>query len=243
MTSEIAGDSDLQTDVLEDLSSAVNYRRWVIDLTLPYLHGAVLEIGSGTGDYAQDWAGRGVTITASEADPRRLAQLRDRFGGPDSVPVRELLVPITGTADFDGVVAINVLEHIEDDVAGLRSFARQVRPGGAVVLFVPAFPVGMSEFDRAVGHFRRYRKGLLRRVLTDAGLQVEVLRHINGPGLFAWLVMMRLLKQRPKASPLLTLWDRAVIPIIRAVETRFEPPFGQSILVVARRPAGADQAS
>lgn len=231
----VAGNSELQTDVLEDLSSAVNYRRWVVELTRPYLNGRVLEIGSGTGEYAQEWAARGVTLTASEADPARLAQLKARFPADGPVQVRELLAPITGTDDYDAVVALNVMEHIEHDTEALRSFADQLRPGGAIVLFVPAFPIGMSEFDRQIGHFRRYRKATLRRALEGAGLEVEILRHVNALGLLAWIVMMRLLHQRPKNSPLLLLWDRVFIPVIRILEARAEPPCGQSLLAVARR--------
>jgi SAM-dependent methyltransferase len=237
VTPAVAGDTELQSDVLEDLSSAVNYRRWVVELTRPYLDGRVLEIGSGNGDYASEWAERGVAIVASEGDPGRLAALEQRFNGDPSVEVRELVAPITGTADYDAVVALNVMEHIEDDVEALRSFARQVRPGGNVVLFVPAFPIGMSRFDREIGHFRRYRKKTLRAALVGAGLRVESVRHVNALGLFAWIVMMRLLRQRPKAGPLLRLWDGVVIRLVRLVERRVEPPFGQSLLAVARTPS------
>ncbi len=62
-------DSALQSAVLEDLAEAVNYRRWLVELGLPYLDGPTLEVGSGRGDYAADWADRGVAMTASEADP------------------------------------------------------------------------------------------------------------------------------------------------------------------------------
>jgi SAM-dependent methyltransferase len=237
VTPAVAGDTALQSDVLEDLSSAVNYRRWIVDLTRPYLHGRVLEIGSGNGDYAAEWADSGVTITASEADAGRLAALKDRFDGDTRVDVRELLAPITGTNDYDAVVALNVMEHIDGDVDAMRSFARQVRPGGLIVLFVPAFPIGMSRFDREIGHFRRYRKKTLRAALAGAGLSVEVVRHVNSAGLFAWIVMMRLLRQRPKAGPLLRIWDGVVIRIVRRIESRIEPPFGQSLLAVARTPS------
>jgi hypothetical protein len=104
-----------------------------------------------------------------------------------------------------------------------------------VVLVVPAFPIGMSKFDRAIGHQRRYRKATLRAALESAGLQVEVLRHVNGPGLLAWIVGMRLLRMQPGSGPVLRIWDGRVIPRIRRRETQREPRFGQSLLAVARR--------
>ena len=233
----VEGDTALQSEILEDLSEAVNYRDWLIALTLQHLGSRAIEIGSGTGDYALAYAEGGVQITASEADPARLAGLQTRFGADDRVQVRELTVPLDVDDNYDAAVALNVLEHIPDDVAALRSFARLVRPGGAVVLIVPAFPIGMSKFDRAIGHQRRYRKETLRTALETAGLRIDVLRHVNGPGLLAWIVGMRLLRMQPGSGPVLRIWDGRVIPRIRRRETKREPRFGQSILAVARRPA------
>jgi SAM-dependent methyltransferase len=233
----VEGDSRLQSTVLEDLADAVNYRRWLVELALPHLRGPVLEIGSGLGHYAADWAARGVDITASEADPARLAALRERFGGDGgTVAVRELAVPIEVEADYAAVVAINVMEHIPDDVGALTRFGGLLRPGGAVVLFVPALPALMSRFDRAIGHQRRYRKAGLAGALQRAGLIVETLHHVNLPGVPAWFVGMRLLRGTPRSGPLLTGWDRAVVPVARRLERRWHPPVGQSLFAVARKP-------
>lgn len=235
-SSAVQGDTLLQSDLLEELTDAVRYRSWLVSLALPYLGDRPIEIGSGVGDYAEDFARHGVRITASEADPRRLDQLRSRFAGHPLVTVRELTVPIDEDGDYSAVVAYNVLEHIPDDVAAVRSFARLSRPGGAVVLFVPAFPIAMSDLDRRIGHQRRYRRADLRRVLEEAGLDVERLHYVNAVGLFAWIVGMRLLRMAPRSGPVLSTWDRFVIPAMRRVESRWRPPFGQSLLAVARVP-------
>jgi len=232
----VEGDTGLQTTVLEDLSDAVNYRRWLVELTLPHLTGPTLEIGSGTGDYAADWVHRGVELTVSEADPGRLAGLRERFADDPRVSVRELAVPIGVRADYGAVVAVNVLEHVPDDVGALRAFAGLLRPGGRVVLLVPALPALFSEFDRAIGHQRRYRKQGLAAALGRAGLRIERLHHVNAAGVPAWFVGMRLLRMTPRSGPALWAWDRGVVPVARRLERRWTPPFGQSLLAVARRP-------
>ena len=239
--SGVEGDSGLQSDVLEDLVEAGNYRRWLVDLTAPHLGDDPLEVGGGLGHYAHDWAealaARGLTrFTTSEADPARLAALRERFARHPVVRVRELAVPIAETARHSAVVACNVLEHVPDDVGALRAFAGLCRPGGAVVLVVPAFPSAMSRFDLAIGHQRRYRRRTLRAAAEAAGLRVEVLHHVNLPGLLAWYVAVKLLRGRPRAGLLLTVYDRGVVPWLRRVEARVHPPFGQSLLLVARVP-------
>jgi len=226
---------DLQTAVLEDLAEAGNYRRWLCDLAQPWLGDDPLEVGSGLGLYASEWRTAGTArLTVSEADPGRLQALRDRFADDGAVVVRELAVPVVQTSSYSSVIAFNVLEHIEDDGGALRGFAQLLRPGGRVVLIVPAFPSAMSDFDRAIGHYRRYRAASLRRVVEGAGFDVEVLRHVNSIGLLGWFVAMRLLGGRPKAGLLLTVYDRAVVPWLRRIESRWVPPFGQSLLVVAR---------
>ncbi len=233
--SEVAGDTHLQSDVLEDLASAVNYRRWLCSLAHPYLGDDPLEIGSGLGFYATEWADAGHPLTVSEADRSRLAALRARFDGDERVHVRELAVPISVTGEYSAAVAYNVLEHIPDDVAALRAFRGLLRPGGAVILVVPAFPSAMSDFDRAIGHFRRYTKRSLRAALTEAGLRVERLHYLNAPGLLVWYVVVKGLRQRPKEGLGLTLYDRLLVPVMSRVEKLVRPPFGQSVFAVARR--------
>lgn len=234
---EVQGDTGLQSEILEDLVEAVHYRRWLVDLALPHLGDDPLEVGSGLGHYAADWAACGVPRwTASEADPGRLALLRRRFAGDPVVRVRELSVPIAETAAHSSVVAYNVLEHVPDDVAALRAFAGLLRPGGRVVLVVPAFPSAMSRFDRAIGHQRRYRRRTLRAAAEAAGLRVEVLHHVNSLGLLGWYVAVKALRGRPRAGLLLSTYDRGVVPWLRRLEARAAPPFGQSLLLVAVSP-------
>jgi SAM-dependent methyltransferase len=226
----------LQDEVLEDLAEAVNYRRWLVDLGLPFLGNDPLEVGSGIGLYAEDWRAAGVQrLTVSEADPGRLAAMQDRFRGDPAVVVRELALPVAEQASYTAVIAYNVLEHIVDDRAALAGMRDLLRLGGRVVVLVPAHPSAMSRFDRAIGHHRRYRAATLRALAADAGLEVEVLKHVNCVGLLGWYVVMKLLRGRPRSGALLRLYDGAVVPVLRRIESRWTPPFGQSLLLIARR--------
>lgn len=227
--------SELQSTVLEGLASAVNYNRWLASLAAPWLGDDPLEIGSGHGDSAAVLADAGVSLTCSEADPARLAVLRDRFADHERVAVRELTVPIRESGTHSAVVAFNVLEHIEDDVEALRDFARLVRTGGRVVLIVPAFPVAMSRFDREIGHYRRYRVSTMDAALRGAGLRPVTVHYVNAIGLLGWLVMVKALRGRPGEGFPLRVFDRLVVPVERRVEARFRPPFGQSVFAVAEK--------
>src|SRR5439155_2141382 len=121
-------------------------------------------------------------------------------------------------------VALNVLEHIEDDVAALRGACRLVRARGAVVTFVPAFPFAAGRFDRMIGHARRYTRATIAAAYEAAGLNVDSTRYVNAPGLLAWFISVRLLSHRPGSGPLLRAWDLKVIPLLRRTEHRFARP-------------------
>ena len=176
----INGDQRVQSEVLEGLATAVNHRRWFVELAIPYLGDDPIEIGSGLGDYALEWAPHFRRFTATEADPDRLTALKERLGGHGTVEIRQMLLPTDEAGTYSGAVSYNVLEHIEDHVGALRSMSRLVRPGGRIVLIVPAFPFAMSPVDIATGHVRRYTKKTMRAALTEAGLTVERLHYVNG---------------------------------------------------------------
>jgi ubiquinone/menaquinone biosynthesis C-methylase UbiE len=233
---EITGDQRVQAEVLEGLATAVNHRRWFVELALPYLGENPIEVGSGLGDYALEWAPHFARFTATEADPERLVLLKERLAGVPTVNVRELLLPSEEESDFTGVVSYNVLEHIVDHVGALRSMGRLVRPGGAVVIIVPAFMFAMSPVDIATGHVRRYTKKTLATAMTQAGLRVEKIHYANALGLLGYYTATSVFRLAPREGPMVKVYDRLVLPVTKAIEQVVRPPFGQSVFAVARRP-------
>jgi SAM-dependent methyltransferase len=227
----------LQLRVLESLTEARNYNRWLCDLALPHLGDHPLEIGSGLGHFAQRWLDSGIPrLTASEMDAPGVERLRMTFADEPRADVCEVDIsnPPSDLPRFSAVVALNVIEHIEDDRAALAAARKLVRPGGAVVVFVPAHSWAMSSFDRAIGHWRRYSASSLRDTFEDAGLPVETIRYVNAPGLLAWLVGMKLLGRTPTDGHVLRAYDRFVVPLARRFDERVSLPFGQSLFAVGR---------
>jgi SAM-dependent methyltransferase len=229
-------DSAVQHRVLEALEGAKNYNAWLAELTRPYLGDDPLEIGSGLGGNASLWLDAGVRrVTVSEIDADVLRRLQARFDDDARVSVERIDLSEAAEGSYSAVVGLNVLEHIEDDVGALRGAAGLLREGGKVVMFVPAFEFAKGRFDRAIGHYRRYTRTTLTDAFVRAGLRPESVRYVNSVGLPAWFVSVRLLGQEPREGLMLRAWDRGVIPLVRQVERRFSPPFGQSVLGVATR--------
>jgi len=231
-------DSNLES-TLESLDQAHNYAAWIFSLIEPHLGKEVLEIGSGHGSLTALLAERVGTgrVVASELSARCVDVLRARYADRPGVEVVQAdAVAAAGKGPFDAIVMVNVLEHIEDDLATVRQLADGLRRGGRLILWVPAFQALYSEYDRAIGHQRRYRAGSLGALVKSAGLEVEELHYVNAVGAIAWWVIAKALGRRPTTSGRVRIYDSAVVPALRRLEAHARPPFGQSVFCVARRP-------
>jgi SAM-dependent methyltransferase len=236
-------DANLES-TLESLDEAHNYVAWIYSMTEPYLGRDVLEVGSGHGSLtfllAEHAEGAGGRLVASDPSERCADVLRARYRDDPAVEVVQ--ADAAAAADkgpFDSIVMVNVLEHIEDDLGAVRQLADGLRPGGRLIAWVPAHQSLYSEYDRSIGHHRRYRKGSLAALAKSARLEVEDIRYANAPGAVAWWLVARGLNLRPTTPGRVRTYDSAVVPLLRRIESRVRVPFGQSVFLVARRLPGA----
>ena len=239
---ELRGDRQIQCDVLVALAECRNHRKWFADFARPYLGDHPIEIGSGLGDYAREWIPLTEHFTVTDADESLVIGLKKEMAGHSNVDVRQVLLPSTARADHSCLISYNVLEHIDDHVGALRSMAGLVRPGGYIVLVCPAFPFAMSPVDIATGHVRRYTRRSMTAALTEAGLEVIDVRYANSLGLLCYYAFTSLLRKQPSKGVTMTFYDRRLVPVVRFAERLIKrPPFGQSVIAVARvrSPLGA----
>jgi SAM-dependent methyltransferase len=225
---------------LEDASGADQrrYRAFQLELMQPHCGRSVLEVGAGLGEFAAQFAGLERHVV-TDVDPHAVAAMAQRFAGQPEVEARVLDLA-DGAIDLGtpvaSVIAINVLEHIDDDVGALRALTRMTEPGGTIVLWVPAYMRLYGDFDRAVGHVRRYTPATMTAAIRNAGLAPELVKPVNLLGGIAWWVTVRRGGIGAPNPRLVRTYDRFVVPVTRAVERRLRPPFGQSVLAVARVP-------
>jgi 2-polyprenyl-3-methyl-5-hydroxy-6-metoxy-1,4-benzoquinol methylase len=230
----LSADTELER-TLDHLDDANNYASWILDLASPYLGREVLEVGAGHGTMTELLVQRADRVVATDLSSRCTDLLRTRFLNESSVDV--VLGPIRDAADrgpFDSAVLINVLEHIEEDDKALAELYDLLKPGGHLILWVPAFALLFSDFDRSIGHHRRYRRNDLAAQLARSGYKIVDLRYVNAVGAIAWFFMVRLAKRIPNRRAAM-IFDSHVVPAVRRIEKKFHPPFGQSVFVVATR--------
>jgi len=131
----------------------------------------VLNAGAGLGSFTSLLQEHGFEVTSTDVSPAAVAHLRRVVQG-ESLEADLEALPF-GPARFDAVVLGEVLEHVPNDVEGLREVVRVLKPGGVVAISVPANPKWFSESDRWAGHYRRYTRDALCAACAEAGLTVE----------------------------------------------------------------------
>jgi SAM-dependent methyltransferase len=206
-----------------------------LELIRPFCGRSVLEIGAGLGEFASGLLDRDRMVL-TDSDPLCLSRLQERFTGHLNVDVRPLdLDSWSGFgAQVETVIALNVLEHIHNDVSALSHLSDLLTADGRIVIWVPGYPALYGEFDRKVGHVRRYTPASLQSAFTAAGLHTELVRPVNLLGGLAWWLAVRMGRTCEPKPSLVRRYDRWVMPTTRAIERVVRPPFGQSVLGVAR---------
>jgi len=200
----------------------------------------ILDVGCGTGANLQMLASYGaaegvdVSVEALEfCRARGLAKVRQ--GAAEALPYED--------ASFDLVTALDVVEHLDDDIGGLKEMQRVLRPRGRALLFVPAFMFLWGVQDDISHHRRRYTAGELQEKLRAAGLAPERITYANLTFFLPILVgrlLMRISGMRPASENNITISGlNGVLGKIFASERwwlrRLSFPFGVSIVCVARK--------
>jgi SAM-dependent methyltransferase len=176
---------------------------------------------------------------ATDINPEHLARLKSRF--VHRMNLEAHFCDLTRAQDFqpflgdmDTVICLNVLEHIEDDHAGLANIFSALSAGGRAIVLVPEGQSVFGTIDEALGHFRRYSEAELKSKMEQAGFQVEQIIRFNRVSRPAWFVSGRILKRRSLEWNQMRVYDRMVW-LWRRID-KFWPWRPTSIIGIARKP-------
>ena len=228
--------------VLEDLGDMPNYNDWIVSQFAPFLGGHAAEIGAGLGTISGLLLPRVQNLDLIEPAPVMATHLADKFDGDKDVRVfGQTLEDWQQAAEndaYDGIILVNVLEHIKDDSAAARGFFQRLKPGGHLMIFVPAMPCLYSRLDYAYGHYRRYTRKDLQQCVTGAGFKIEKLHFFDFAGVFPWWLLNTMMGKTSFHAPSLRVYDRYVVPVTRRFESLLRPPLGKNLILVARKETG-----
>lgn len=216
-----------------------NWKAYWSSLLRPFITGDVLEVGAGIGSNTAylDPGSRGRWVCL-EPDAQLVERMKDNLAREGSLVRYEVNAGKTESLEpvpqFDTVVYIDVLEHIENDREELEHAAALLRPGGRVIVLSPAHQWLFTPFDAAIGHYRRYNRAQLRAI-TPPALRIEKLIDLDAAGLLLSVANRVLLRQSMPTKSQLQIWDRWVIPVSRVADRCLFHRAGKSIIGIWKR--------
>jgi 2-polyprenyl-3-methyl-5-hydroxy-6-metoxy-1,4-benzoquinol methylase len=238
MIRPIAQESRALTATLKQLAELDRYNNWIYEQIRPALGQRILEIGSGMGNITPFLCADGNQVTATDILPSYRSELERMFGNRPNVEIGIFDLNSPAPADyisrpFDSVVCLNVLEHIENDHFALEQMYKTLKAGGKLALLVPAHKILYGEFDRAVGHYRRYEKREMVAKLKLVGFSICKVKYFSIAAALPWLINGRLLKRNYLPSGQTSLANR-LVPLFK-FERFIGPPCGLSLIAIAQK--------
>jgi glycosyltransferase involved in cell wall biosynthesis len=225
-------------EILERLNQAPRFTRWMADVVRPHVGDRVLEIGAGIGNMSVHLMPRTV-YWATDVNPQYLEYLETmrvtrpymRVAYTDGA--KENSFP--GGQEFDTVVCLNVVEHVEDDLSTMKNIWNVLGDGGRAIILVPCGPGLYGTLDEVLGHCRRYTEDQLVGVAQQAGFRVEKMLKFNRPGVVAWWLNGRVLRRRTFGLAQVRVLN-LLTPIFRLLDSWLPlPPL--SLIAILRKEA------
>jgi SAM-dependent methyltransferase len=148
--------------------------------------------------------------------------------------VSDEAIKILKKEQFDTVVCVNVLEHVADDMKTLNNLHEILKPGGRLLLYVPALQFLYGSVDKNLLHYRRYNKKNLETLLIRAGFSIEKLFYSNFIALFGWFFNSKIQRKKELSYWQTMLFDKFA-PIFEKIESRIKPPVGMCLIAIAKK--------
>jgi len=221
--------SDYIGNELELFQHATHWKAYYGSFIKPFLKGKVLEVGAGIGGTAMSLCdGTQQKWICLEPDAKLLDEVKAKISANTLPKCCEaqlgFLSDLNPEEKFDAIIYIDVIEHIENDKAELALAAKYLSPGGKLIVLVPAHQFLYSPFDKAIGHYRRYDKGMMKAI-SPAELKTQSIFYLDSVGLLASTANKLFLKQSYPTLQQVKTWDNLLVP----VSTLLDPIIGRSI--------------
>lgn len=236
MAAQTSAEFDYIGEELDVFSKAVNWKTYWGSKIKPYLGKSVLEVGAGIGgttkvlctpEYMR-WVG-------IEPDAKMVEDLNTRKAAGEFPPNTDFRVAtvqqLPDNETFDSIIYIDVVEHIEDDRAELVSAVPHLNPGGHLIVLSPAYQFLYTPFDKAIGHYRRYTREMIRDI-TPPGVRLVKAFHLDSVGLLASLANLLFLRASQPTEKQILFWDRVMVPVSRFTDPLTLYALGRSVIGV-----------
>jgi SAM-dependent methyltransferase len=213
---------------------AENWKRYFGKILKPYIRRSVLEIGAGIGATTAYLCEQAQCWTCLEPDANLAEQCRanTRNLRPQPEVIIGNLENIS--ARFDGILYIDVLEHIQDDAREIKLACEHLNADGRLMILAPAHPFLFSAFDQAIGHHRRYNRKSFSKIASTE-LELVKIFYLDSAGLLASLGNKFILKSSTPTQRQILFWDRALVTLSKSLDFLLGYQLGKTIVGIWRK--------
>jgi len=231
------------TETLEVISDAGKFNQWMYETIKPHCSGNILEIGSGIGNISDYFLKDNFEISLSDLSSEYFRILEEKYADFGNLKGLFTLDFAENELErkyphligqFDTVFALNVLEHVADHEQSIKNCYSLLKPGGKLVILVPAFQVLFNKFDVALEHQRRYTPKNLREVMTISDFKIIHTQFFNVTGILGWIVSGNLMGNNTISSSQMRFYDR-LVPVWKIVDWLLGRFLGLSVICVAQK--------
>jgi len=218
---------------LDNFDKATIWRKYIFFQIKKFIKGNVLEVGAGIGSFTNNYKNLPNKITLSEIDQENLSLIKKKF--------KDTKINFTGDltknikSNYDTIMYLNVLEHIENDDKEVVDAFEKLNPHGYLIILVPAHNKLYSKFDKAIGHFRRYDIDFFKKINLQRSKLIK-LCYLDSAGYFLYYLNKVFFKEEVYPSKFkILIWDKVFTPLTFFLDIILMYKFGKNILYIIKK--------
>ena len=225
---------------LNSIALANHFNQWMYTAIKPFCKGNTLEIGSGVGNISEYFLNDKANIYLSDIRDGYCEALQMKF---HSKPTLQGIMTMNLVDDdfdfkfnkhfscFDTVFALNVVEHIYDDKLAISNCYKLLKPGGHLIVLVPAYQSLFNNFDIELEHYRRYTRKQLESLFVSNNLKIMKSRYFNAAGIAGWFISGKMQHHKIIPEGQIRLYN-SLVPLFKLFDSIILHSFGLSVITV-----------
>jgi len=219
-------------DNLEAMKYATNYNALLFHLNKKGISkkDRVLDFGAGIGTFAKLISKFAPDIICIEPDKDQLNHIKYELG----LKAKSNL-DLVKNKSVDVIYSLNVFEHIQDDFSAIKQCYKKIKPGGSLLVYVPAYQLLFSNMDKHVGHFRRYSMSDLSQKINASGFTIEKAEYIDSLGFLISFLYKFINKDGKISIKSIKIYDTFIFRISRLLDLLFGKYFGKNLFIIAKK--------
>tara|TARA_B100000767_G_C19718049_1_gene515879 strand:+ start:524 stop:1210 length:687 start_codon:yes stop_codon:yes gene_type:complete len=219
---------------LIEFDNAKNFREYQLELISKKIIGRTAEIGPGTGSIVDNYVKKIPSLTLYEPSSNLYKVLKKRYRFNNKVKILNKTFQ-KQKKKFDTIIYFDVIEHIKNDKLEIKNALNNLKKNGHLIINVPAFNLLYSEFDKEVGHYKRYQKKDIRKILSKKSYSQIDMKYYDSIGfILAFLSKTFKMNFKKNFRNKIIFWNN-LIPLSKLFDKLIFNFFGKSLIIIIKK--------